>query len=198
MTERNAQPHPSAYGPSPPSGNAANGTAPPPVRWQPRANPAAAGLTADIALDALAYSQGNPAIAAERLGLESAEQLLGLLSLDETVHPRAQAVLRFMQLGELLGGLQHVQAELLERLERMEDRDVAKLYTTMVMAAELFTKNAAPTPNQAPNTQVNVTQNILRMVPPEVRQAIRVLMPPEPTDGTVLDSSGPAPQAQAS
>lgn len=140
-------------------------------------------LTPDDALQALAYSQGNPALAAERLGIthpDGASQLLAILALDESIHPRAQGILRFMQLAKLLGSLQYVEATLLEKLEDMEPKEVARTYTAMVLAAELLTKAAAAPGSPAANaTQNNVTINLLRLLPPDVREAMRALLPPD-------------------
>lgn len=146
----------------------------------PTAHVPVAGLTADLALEYLAYAEGNPALAAERLGLKDAAELLGLIALDETVHPRAQAVFRFMQLAKLLGALSYVEADLLEKLERMDGKDVARLYGTLVQAADLLTRAGAAggVVPAAPAGPHNLTVNLLRMLPAEVRDAVRVLMPP--------------------
>lgn len=146
-------------------------------QWQRNLPTVPAHVTADLALEHLAYAQGDPALAAERLGLPNADVLLGLMALDETIHARAQAVFRFMQLAALLGALSHVQDELLTRVEQLDAKDVGKLYTTMVMAAEALTRAAAPgVPGAAPGN-TNITFNLLRLLPPDVRNAMKVLLP---------------------
>lgn len=146
-------------------------------------------LSPDDALTALAYAQGNPAVAAERMGIthpDGAAHLLATLALDESIHPRAASILRFMQLAKLLGSLQYVEATLLEKLEQMDGKEVARTYTAMVLAAELLTKSAAPSPAGSPGaTQNNVTINLLRLLPPEVREAMQALLP--------ADSAAPSP-----
>lgn len=171
----------SAFGPNPPDR----------PRHQPRPLPYALGdgmpttapVDAEHALNALVWAQGEPHLAADHLGLPSADALLAVMALDERVHDQARAVFRFFQLTKLLGTIQHVQEDLLESLPNMDAGAKARLYTSLIQAAEVFTKGAA-----APPTSNNVFEMIMRSAPPHVRASLRVLLS-DPAETVSMDDT---------
>lgn len=150
------------------------------------------GLDPTQALQALVMAQGDPALAADRLGLASGDALLAALALDERVHDQARAVFRFFELTAVQGATRRVQDKLLEYLDddKLDPRDIVRLYPALVTAVELLTKGGAAAGGST--TNINIYETIMRAVPPEVRGALRALMPGGPAlaDGETDEAAG--------
>lgn len=145
-----------------------------PPAWTPALVPPMETLTrvdGEVALQALVLAQGRPAVAAEKLGLKDADTLLAALVMDETLHERMRTVMRAFTLVRLLGVAENLEDILLERIDQLDAREVAKLFTSVLGLADLMTRgNVAQPPNAG-----NIQEMLLKVLPPEVRNALRVV-----------------------
>lgn len=124
------------------------------------------------ALDALVWAQGKPAIAAERLGLQSADSLLAAIVLDDALQDRLRTVMRSFALIRLLGVAESLEDILMERIEQLDNASIAKLFTNVLQLADLMTRgsNAA-----GATSNVDPREALLKQLPPEIRGALRVI-----------------------
>lgn len=148
----------------------------PPI-WRPTLLPAHSleplpdRVDGEVALQALIMAQGKPAVAAERLGLKDADTLLAALVMNEALHERMRTVMRAFTLIRLLGVAESLEDTLMERVDELDAKEVAKLFASVLTLADLMTRG---TPSQAPNTG-NIHETLLKVLPPEVRNALRVV-----------------------
>lgn len=142
-------------------------------------------LTGEAALKALVYAQGNPGLAAERLGMKDADTLLATIVMDEDTHEQMRVVMRAFTLVRLLGVAENLETILFERVDELEAKDVARLFQGILSLADLMTRSAASTTNNI----VNIQETLLRVLPPEVRAAFRVVQA-DSMDSAILDAAG--------
>lgn len=140
-------------------------------------------LTGEAALKALVYAQGNPALAAERLGMKNADALLAAIVMDQDTHEQMRLVMRAFTLVRLLGVAESLETIVFERVDELDAKDVAKLFHGILSLADLMTRSAASTTNNI----VNIQETLLRVLPPEVRAAFRVIQS-DSMDNAILDS----------
>lgn len=135
-------------------------------------------ISAEKALHALVYSQGSPALAAERLGLQSADTLLAVIVTDETAHEKMRQIMRGFTMLKLLGVAATLEDTLFERLDELDARDVAKLFTSVLQLADLMTRaNQTVTPANPADAR----EQLLRSLPAPIQRAFRVVQ------GTSMD-----------
>lgn len=142
-------------------------------------------LSGEQALAALIYAQGKPALAAERLGLQDADTLLAAMVMDEAIHEKMRVAMRAFTLIRLLGVAESLEDTLMERIDELEAKDVAKLFASILTLADLMTRGS-----QGSTTNINVYETLMRVLPPEVRHALRVVSAPTMDD--ILAQDGPA------
>lgn len=141
-------------------------------------------ISGEQALAALIYAQGKPALAAERLGLQDADTLLAAMVMDEAIHEKMRIAMRAFTLIRLLGVAESLEDTLMERIDDLETKEVAKLFASVLTLADLMTRGPA-----GGTTNINIQETLLRVLPPEVRHALRVVQ------GNSMDSimhEGPA------
>lgn len=150
---------------------------PTPPQWRATPPHNATAVPADAmdgarALDALVWAQGRPAVAAERLGLQSADSLLAAIVTDESQADRLRTVMRSFAMLRLLGLAEQMEDELMGRLEGMDNPTIVKLFTGVLQLADLMTRGS-----NAAGGQLNVDprEALLKYLPPEVRGALRVI-----------------------
>lgn len=130
-------------------------------------------IDGERALQALIYAQGSPALAAERLGLSDADTLLAAMVMDEAIHEKMRVAMRAFTLIRLLGVAESLETTLMERIEEMEAKDIAKLFASILTLADLMTRGAANS-----TTNINIQETLLKVLPPDVRAALRVVSAP--------------------
>lgn len=146
--------------------NGANSTAEP--EWPP---PNA--MSGARALDALIWSQGQPAVAAERLGLKDADSVLAAIVMDDTQQERLRTVMRSFAMLRLLGTAQQMEDLLMERVEQLDAQTIAKLFAQVLTLADQMTR-ATGTVGTATGT-TDPREALLKALPANVRQALRVV-----------------------
>lgn len=133
-------------------------------------------LDPQTALRALVHAQGQPALAAERLGLRSADDLLAVMVLDETIHDQMRQVMRAFLMIRLLGVANTLEQEVLGRLDELDAKETGRLFASIITLADLLTKST-----QSNSTvDINVQQTVMRMLPPDVRRAFQIVTSQDP------------------
>lgn len=126
--------------------------------------------TKEKALETYIQTQGNIQLAAERLSLSEAA-LISLLSQDPAA---LQNVVRTSLLITVFSSIHKVQFMLEQRLQHLEPADLAKTYTSLVTQVANLTAAAPPSP-LIQNTQINVSETVYNELPPQAREALRLL-----------------------
>jgi hypothetical protein len=122
------------------------------------------------ALHALIRAQGRPELAAERLGLRSADDLLASIVLDENLQDEMRQIMRSFLMVRLLGVANNLEAELLARIDELSAPETAKVYASIINLANELTKGAAAT-----NTNIDIHSTVMKLVPPDVRRALQIV-----------------------
>lgn len=142
------------------------------------------------ALDALVWSQGQPAVAAERLGLPDADSLLAAIVMDETQQERLRVVMRSFAMLRLLGTAQQMEDLLMERIEQLDAPTIAKLFSQVLALADQMTRGSMATAGTA---STDPREALFKALPPNVRQALRIVQ-----GGEMADAILNPPDEQAS
>lgn len=125
-------------------------------------------LPADICVDALVQAEGNSHLAAEKLGVTT-QILIASIAQDPSAQASLNAQLRTLTTLMTFDTLRLSKAVVGEMMSEMEPADFAKFFTSLIQ------QTAALTDSHESTTNVNVTEIMLKMVPPAVRQAILTL-----------------------
>lgn len=144
-------------------------------------------LSIEEAIHALVHAQGNPGLAAERLNMRSADELLAVIALSPDAQDRMRGVMRNFMMVRLLGLAQNLEATLMDKLEYLNAAELSKLFLGILQMAEMVTKSAAP---QAGANSAATAEALLKILPPEVRTAFQVIQAEQGPDlSRVLDTS---------
>lgn len=138
-------------------------------------------LPASTCVDALVAAEGNSALAAERLGVPT-QVLIASIAQDPSAQASLNAQLRTLTTLMTFDTLRLSNAIVGEMMQGMEPADFAKFYTNLIQ------QTAALTDSHETTTNVNVTEIMLKMLPPEVRSAVLTLRGPDAS--TARDATG--------
>lgn len=156
-----------------------------PPQWgqQPAADdwPPPSAMSGARALDALIWSQGQPAVAAERLRLPDADSLLAAIVMDETQQERLRTVMRSFAMLRLLGTAQQMEDLLMERIEQLDAPTIAKLFSQVLALADQMTRSTAGAATAGTAT-TDPREALFKALPPNVRQALRIVQGGEMAD----------------
>lgn len=139
-------------------------------------------ITTEQALDAYVQADGNVHLAAERLfSVRVPNRLTLFMDLLAQDHVGLQRILRTRLILNMYTVFEASQVHLTQSLAMMEGEDIAKTFIGLANTLEKLTANAAP------NVNINIHEYMMRMLPPEAREAFQILTaPPE----SVLKLSG--------
>lgn len=152
----------------------------PPPQWRPTATgPPREAMNGAAALDALIWSQGKPAVAAERLGLPDADSLLAAIVTDESQQDRLRAVMRSFAMLRLLGTAEQLEDILMERMDQLDAPSIARLFGNILSLADQMTRGANSA--GASGAAADPREALLKGLPANVRAALRVVNGSDPT-----------------
>lgn len=140
-------------------------------------------LPASTCVDALVAAEGNSALAAERLGVPT-QVLIASIAQDPSAQASLNAQLRTLTTLMTFDTLRLSNAIVGEMMQGMEPADFAKFYTNLIQ------QTAALTDSHETTTNVNVTEIMLKMLPPEVRSAVLTLRGPDASTASHRDATG--------
>lgn len=129
------------------------------------------------ALEAYINADGNIHLASERLHI-SPTQFTEILSQD---YVGIQRLLRTKTLLSMYTAFEHSQAELGKSIGMMEPQDVAKTFIGVATILEKLTANSQ-------NVTLNIHEYMMKMLPPDVREALTVLTAPPSESHIILDN----------
>lgn len=130
-------------------------------------------LNSTLAIDTLIQANGDAALAAERLHVPK-QTLIAAITADPLSVDTLQRQLRTLT---LLGAYELFDQTKLVYLAQLADIDPKTLAKTMTTLLVLLTQLTTPT-QQSISANVNITEVVLRMLPPEARAALQTLTAP--------------------
>lgn len=135
----------------------------------PNGRPPAILLPAQEAVDALIAAEGNSHLAAERLGVTT-QVLVASIAQDSTAQSSLNAQLRTLTTLQAFDTLRSAKAISDQMIADLDPADFVKFYAAMVKEVASLTDDHTSTQN------INVTEVVLRMLPPEARSAMLALI----------------------
>lgn len=142
----------------------------PPPQWRPTMPTGA--MDGNRALEALVWSQGRPAVAAERLGLPDADSLLAAIVLDDSLHVRLRSIMRSFALLRLMGVAEQLEDAVMGRIEDLDAATVAKLFSQVLSLTDQFTRGGNA---EAMGATTDPRDMLMKALPANVRAALRVI-----------------------
>lgn len=130
-------------------------------------------LNSTLAIDTLIQANGDAALAAERLHVPK-QQLIAAITADPLSVDTLQRQLRTLT---LLGAYELFDQTKLVYLAQLADIDPKTLAKTMTTLLVMLTQLTQPT-TQNISANVNITEVVLRMLPPDARAALQSLVAP--------------------
>ena len=127
-------------------------------------------INSTLAIDALIQANGDTRLAAEALHI-SRQTLIATITADPMAQETLLAQLRTLTLLGTFEIFDQTKLVYLSQLADMEPKDVAKTLTAIAALLTQLTQN----PTQSLNANVNITEVVLRMLPPDARQALQTL-----------------------
>ena len=128
-------------------------------------------LNSQLAIDSLIQANGDAHLAAEHLHV-SKQELIAAITQDQLDNETLQRQLRTLTLLGAYELFDQTKLVYLAQIIDMPPKELAKTLTTLIGMLTALTTNQTPTAN------INVTEIVLRMLPPEARQALEVLSLP--------------------
>ena len=128
-------------------------------------------LNSTLAIDTLIQANGDAHLAAERLHV-SKQELIAAITQDTLANETLQRQLRTLTLLGAYELFDQTKLVYLANLVDMPPKELAKTLTTLIGLLTALTQQNTTTAN------INVTEVVLRMLPPEARQALEVLSLP--------------------
>jgi hypothetical protein len=148
------------------------------------------------AIGAIITAEGNIDLAAEMLfgipikgQIHPKAQLIAVIAADPSATQELQHQLRTLATLQTFQSMQRVGFVVEGSLTIQEPADLIKLYTQLLSLVATFTDDHTQQVNaNVQSTSLNLTEVVLRQLPPEVREALKVL-----STGDNDDSSSPLP-----
>lgn len=133
-------------------------------------------ITTEQALDAYVQADGNVHLAAERLfSVKVPNRLTLFMDLLAQDHVGLQRILRTRLILNMYTVFEASQVHLTQSLAMMEGEDIAKTFIGLANTLEKLTANQSNA-----NVNINIHEYMMRMLPPEAREAFQILTaPPE-------------------
>lgn len=138
-------------------------------------------LTSREAIGALVLANGDLALAAERLygTATAASRLVALIASDMSAPAMLAAQMRTLATVNMFATLNKVQRELDGKISLMEPYDLSKTYTA------ILDKVLAATDNHESTQNINMTEVVLSILPPEAREALKQLVSDSPAPAVI-------------
>ena len=127
-------------------------------------------ISTEVAIESYIKANCNIHLAAERLHVPIT-LLMDVLTQD---HVALQRLLRTRLLLNIFSTFETAQTHLATAIPLMEGEDIAKTFIGLSQVLEKLTANAT-------NVNINIHEYMMRMLPPEAREAFNILTAPEPS-----------------
>lgn len=138
--------------------------------------PNTALIPAQDAVDALIAADGNLHLAAERLHVPHST-LVASIAADPSAQASLNAQLRALTTLHTFDTLRLAKVIVEQQMAEMDPADFARFYTQLVQQVSSLTDPHETTQN------VNITEVVLKMLPPDAREALLKLVSPGGADG---------------
>lgn len=136
--------------------------------------------------EALVAADGNPNLAAERMGYgRDVSRYITELASDPTAYTMLQPMLRTLMMIKLTDLINQVALTVVSGLADLEPYEASKTLTTLL--AQLGEVTSAK--QQAPQTNINIAEAIFDIMPTNVKQALVKLMPAPQSTGESTDAA---------
>lgn len=146
-------------------------------------------LPAQICVDALVAAEGNMNLAAERLGVKQ-HTLVASIAADPTAQSNLNAQLRALTTLHTFDSLRLAKVLIGDMMAEMEPDTFAKFYVQLVQQVGTLTDDKTSTQN------INITEVVMKMLPPNARDALMRLVsaadPAQPALSSPLDDDAEA------
>lgn len=130
-------------------------------------------LSSQLAIDSLIRNNGDAHLAAELLHVTK-QELIAAITQDQLANETLQRQLRTLTLLGAYELFDQTKLVYLATLVDMPPKELAKTLTTLIGLLTALTTSTTT------NANINITEVVLRMLPPEARQALEVLsLPPQ-------------------
>lgn len=132
-------------------------------------------ITAEQAIQALVRSGGDVYLATERLGLDKGDVhvLSAIIAADAQAGPALHNQLRTLTLLRTFQTFQLASSAVEAAISDMDGKDLGKFIMGLTQLIDRLTDSPLPTQTQ----NINVTEYVMSMLPPEARQAVLTLLP---------------------
>lgn len=146
-------------------------------------------LDAQTAITELVAAGGNPALAAANASRDgvtiSAGQLLAIIARDPSSPALLYNQLKMLMVLQAFDAFSKTHMAYLQQLTSLAPRDLARTYTQLIDSFTQLTGNA-------PQPVNNPIDAILSVLPPEISEAVNVLIAPPSEDATFNEVPAPA------